>query len=271
MQSTHDFMQRRVRRRLLLLGASTLALPAWAQSAGAGAAIRVAAASDLQLALPGIVAAFERETGLKVTVTYGASGNLARQLAQGLPMDIFMSADEALVARLHQSGWARDAGVVYAQGRLALVVPREATPGKTMPLDADLRSLENFSAMAGQQGKFSIANPEHAPYGRAAKAALEKVGLWQPLQPHLVLGENVSQATQFVSTGAAVAGLVALSLASSPELAKSIHHVAINPALHPPIIQRMALHVNAAAAAQRFYAHMQTEPVQRVLKSHGLG
>jgi molybdate transport system substrate-binding protein len=267
MQSMHDFMQRRV----LCLGAVASALPAWAQPADARAAIRVAAASDLQLALPSIVAAFERDTGLQVIVTYGASGNLARQLAQGLPMDLFMSADEALVARLHSAGWAKDAGVVYAHGRLALAVPREATAGKTPPLDANLRGLEAFSAALGRQGKFAIANPEHAPYGRAAKAALEKAGLWPALQPHLVLGENVSQATQFVSTGAAVAGLVALSLAASPELGKSIRHIAVNPALHPPIIQRMALQASAGAPAQRLYAYLQSEPAQRILKSHGLG
>lgn len=265
MQSMHDFMQRR----LFLAALGSTALPVLAQTASGP--VRVAAASDLQLALPGIVAAFERETGLKVTVTYGASGNLARQLAQGLPMDLFMSADEALVARLHQSGWARDAGVVYAQGRLALVVPRESAAGKTLALDADLRGLQAFSAMAGPLGKFAIANPDHAPYGRAAKAALEKTGLWPSLQPHLVLGENVSQATQFVRTGAAQAALVALSLASAPELAANTRHIAINPALHPPIIQRMALQVNASTAAQRFYAYLQTEQAQRILKSHGLG
>ena len=214
MQSTHDFMQRR----LLCLGAAASVLPARAQPVDTRAAIRVAAASDLQLALPSILAAFEQGTGLQVIVTYGASGNLARQLAQGLPMDLFMSADEALVARLHSKGWAKDAGVVYAHGRLALAVPREAAAGKTPPLDADLRGLEAFSAKLGTQGKFAMANPEHAPYGRAAKTALEKAGLWQALQPRLVLGENVSQATQFVSTGAALAGLVSVSLAGAPAL-----------------------------------------------------
>jgi molybdate transport system substrate-binding protein len=267
MQSTHDFMQRR----LLCLGAAASVLPAGAQPADTRAAIRVAAASDLQLALPSILAAFERDTGLPVTVTYGASGNLARQLAQGLPMDLFMSADEALVARLHSTGWAKDAGVVYAHGWLALAVPREAAAGKTPPLDADLRGLEAFSVKFGTQGKFAIANPEHAPYGRAAKAALEKAGLWPALQPHLVLGENVSQATQFVSTGAAVAGLVALSLAGSPELAKSIRHIAVNPALHPPIIQRMALQASAGSPAQRLYAYLQSDSAKKILAAHGLG
>jgi molybdate transport system substrate-binding protein len=265
MQSTHDFMQRR----FLVLGTAAQALPAWAQSADARAAVRLAAASDLQLVLPGIVAAFEQGTGVQVIVTYGASGNLARQLAQGLPADLFMSADEALVARLHGAGWAQDAGVVYAQGRLALAVPREAAAGKTPPLDADLRGWQAFSAHAGASGKFAMANPEHAPYGRAAKAALEKTGLWPALQRHLVLGENVSQATQAVSSGAAQAGLVALSLALAPALVQRIRHIAINPALHPPIIQRMALHKGAGMAAQSLYAHLQTAKVQGLLQTHG--
>ena len=100
-------------------------------ASGAGAfaqtaPIRVAAASDLKFVLGELGALFERETGLKLAITFGSSGNLARQLVQGLPMDLFLSADEALIERLHKAGWARDAGVVYARGRLAWVVPKSS-------------------------------------------------------------------------------------------------------------------------------------------------
>ena len=253
MQSTHDFMPLR---RNLLLGLASFSVGALAQNAP----IRVAAASDLKFVLSELGARFERETGLQLAITYGSSGNLARQLTQGLPMDLFLSADEALIDRLHKAGWARDAGVVYARGRLAWVVPKNSQAA----LDADLKGLK------GHKGKLSIANPEHAPYGRAARAALQQAGLWDKLQPQLVLGENVSQAMQFVSTGAAQAALVALTLASAPELAARIRYTAVNPALHPPIIQRMALQRNAGSGAQRFYEFLQSPVAKQLFQQHGL-
>lgn len=264
MQSTHDFMpHRRIGLTVLSALAASAALPAQAQST-AGATVRVAAASDLQFALAALAAQFERETGIRSVLTFGSSGNLTRQLEQGLPMDLFLSADESLIHRLHQGGWARDAGVVYARGRLAWVVQKASSS----VLSGQLAGLE---ASLGASGKLAIANPDHAPYGRAARAALQTAGLWQPLQSRLVLGENVSQATQFVSTGSAQAGLVALSLAVSPAVAASTRHIAVNEALHPPIIQRMALHRAAPASAQQLYAFLQTSAAKQVFAGHGLG
>jgi molybdate transport system substrate-binding protein len=253
MQSAHDFM---LHRRSALLSLAVLGTGAIAQAPP----IRVAAASDLKFVLSELATRFERETGLKPAITYGSSGNLARQLAQGLPMDVFLSADEALIERLHKAGWARDAGVVYARGRLAWAVPKES---KAL-LDADLNGLRGYT------GKLAIANPEHAPYGRAARAALQSAGLWQQVQSQLVLGENVSQVMQFVSTGAAPAAIVALSLASAPELAARIRYAALNPALHPPIIQRMTLHRAAPPAAWKFYEYLQTPASKQLFERHGL-
>ncbi len=253
MQSTHDFMPHR---RNLLLSLAALGAGAFAQTTP----IRVVAASDLKFVLAALASQFERETGLKLAITYGSSGNLARQLEQGLPMDLFLSADEALIERLHKAGWARDAGVVYARGRLAWAVPKDSQA----VLDADLKGLQNH------KGKLAIANPEHAPYGRAARAALQQAGLWDQLQSQIVLGENVSQAMQFVSTGAALAAIVALSLATAPEVAARIRHIAVNPALHPPIIQRMALQRSAGAEAQRFYEFLQTPTAKKLFQHYGL-
>lgn len=234
-------------------------------ASGAGAfaqtaPIRVAAASDLKFVLGELGALFERETGLKLAITFGSSGNLARQLVQGLPMDLFLSADEALIERLHKAGWARDAGVVYARGRLAWVVPKSSNA----VLDTELSGLRGFG------GKVAIANPEHAPYGRAARSALQQTGLWDALKSQLILGENVSQAMQFVSTGAAPAALVALSLAWAPELNARIRHIAVNPRLHPPIVQRMALHLAAGSGAERFYTFLQSPTAKQLLQQHGL-
>ncbi len=246
------------------LGAAAALLAFTHTSAGAQEAlIRVAAASDLKFAMAQLGKAFEMETGFKLAITFGSSGNLARQLEQGLPMDLFLSADEALVFRLAAAGWAKDRGVVYAIGRLAWLLPRSSSAA----LSGDLKGL---ASALGEGGKLAIANPEHAPYGRAARAALQSAGLWQSLQSRLVLGENVSQATQFVSSGAAQAGLVALSLALAPEVAERTRHAIVDSSLHPPLIQRMALHRSAPLAAQQFYAFLQTGAAKKILSSHGL-
>ena len=266
MQSTHDFMlhRRAVLGGLALGGMGVFAgSPAWAQNASQPAVIRVAAASDLKFALIELSARFERETSSKLAITFGSSGNLARQLEQGLPMDLFLSADEALIFRLAKSGWARDEGVVYGRGQLVWLVPK-ASAAK---LDEDLKGL---LASLGSSGKLSIANPEHAPYGRAAQSALLSLGLWQTVQSRLVLGESVTQATQFVSTGAAPSGLVALSLALAPELATTTRYVTVKNTLYPPIIQRMALSRTASFSAQRFYAFLQTDASKAVLRANGL-
>jgi molybdate transport system substrate-binding protein len=154
--------------------------------------------------------------------------------------------------------------VVYGRGQLVWMVSK----GSEVVLDADLKGL---AASLGIAGKLSIANPDHAPYGRAARSALQALGLWQGLQSRLVLGESVTQATQFVSTGAAQAGLVALSLALAPELAASTRYVVVQDKLYPPIIQRMALSRSASHAAQQFYAFLQTEASRDVLRANGLG
>jgi molybdate transport system substrate-binding protein len=264
MQSKHDVMHHRrsVLARWMAGGLYAAAgLPAWAQVVSP---IRVAAASDLKFALAQLGTRFEQETGLKLAVTYGSSGNLARQLEQGLPMDLFLSADEALVIRLAKSGWARDEGVIYGRGQLVWLVPKNSGAA----LDADLKGL---AASLGRTGKLSIANPEHAPYGRAARSALQALGLWESLQSRLVLGESVTQATQFVSTGAATAGLVALSLALAPELSSSTRYVVVNAKLYPPIIQRMALRKTTSPAAQKLYAFLQTDRAKAVLRANGLG
>lgn len=266
MQSTHDFM---LKRRTLVSGLTAGA--AGLMSSGMGIAqtppIRVAAASDLKFALAELGDRFARETGIKVAVTFGSSGNLARQLEQGLPMDLFLSADEALVLRLAKNGWARDEGVVYGIGRLAWIVPKTSNPKPEAAISASLKGL---TSALGDAGKLSIANPDHAPYGRAARAALQSAGLWPAIQSRLVLGENVSQATQFVSTHAAAVGLVALSLATAPEVAARTHYGVVDASLHPPIVQRMALHRLAPASAQRFYAFLQSDDAKKVLSSHGL-
>ena len=228
----------------------------------------VAAAANLQPVLAELVPLFEREqTGKskgKVTLTIGSSANLVRQIQQGLPAELFLSADEDFALRLAAAGLTLGPGVVYATGRIVLVVPA----GSPLLLDAQLNGLQ---AGLSQVQKFAIANPELAPYGKAAVQALQKQGLWPALQGKIVLGENIAQTTQYVTTGAAQAGITALSLVLAPEVAARVRYVLIADNLHAPVRQRMVLLKNAGPAARAFYGFLQTPAAQAVLKRYGYG
>lgn len=271
-----------IRRRRLLQGgaaAGCMGGAGWSLSgrgqAIAGAPVRVAAASDLKFALTLIANQFQKETGHGVALSFGSSGNFAQQIAQGLPVDLFMSADEAYVFRLTQAGMTRvldsspgapamayDQGSRYATGRIALLLAKSST----IALDARLSGLQSGWH---QVTKFALANPEHAPYGRAAKQALLKLGLWEMVRPKLVLGENIAQATQFVTSGAAQAGITALSLALAPQVASSSQHLRLPDSLHEPLHQRMVLLKSANAGAVAFYAYLQSPAARAVLTQYG--
>jgi molybdate transport system substrate-binding protein len=244
--------------RSLLLVLLAAAWPARADDA------LIAAASDLRFALDEIVADFARDGGGSVRVVYGSSGNFRRQIAEGAPFDLFMSADERYVFDLAKEGRLADDGVVYAVGRLALVVPA----GSPLALDPTLVDLSKAVA-DGRVKKFAIANPEHAPYGRAAREALTSVGVWSAIEPKLVLGENVSQAAQFAASGSAQGGLVALSLALAPRALGDARHVAIPQSMHAPLRQRMALTMRAGEVARRLYGYLQQPAARAVLRRYG--
>ena len=222
----------------------------------------IAAASDLKFALGDVAARFEAETGHRVALNFGSSGNFARQIQQGAPFELFMSADEDFVFRLADAGLTRDRGTLYGVGRIVLFTPR----GSTLKLDADLQGVR--TGWSGVR-KFAIANPEHAPYGRAAQQALQTLGLWQLVQPKLVLGENIAQTAQFVTSGSAEAGVIALSLALAPEVARQGQHVLLAESLHRPLRQRMVLTRRAGATATMFYRYLQTAPARGILRQYG--
>ena len=243
--------------------AATCALPAVAQLREADVKrVTVAAASDLKFALTDLVAQFERESQHRFAVNLGSSGNFAQQIRNGLPVDLFLSADEEYVFQLADVGLTRDRGALYAIGRIALYVPTKSL----LRLDSELRGLmEQWAGVT----KFAIANPEHAPYGRAAKQALQQLGLWDRVSSKLVMGENISQATQFVATGAAQAGITALSLAVAPEIASLGKHVVLPERLHAPLRQRMVLLKNASPGAWAFYDFLQSSAAKTVLARYG--
>lgn len=224
----------------------------------------IAAASDLQYALTEVAAGFERASGRSVKLTFGSSGNFVRQITQGAPFELFFSADEAYARELSERGLTVDGGALYAVGRLALFVPRGS------PVKADAR-LEDFAAALadGRLKKIAIANPEHAPYGRAAREVLVKKGLWQKAQGHLVMGENISQAAQFAASGSVEAGLVAYSLVLSARMAQAGKYALLPADWHDPLRQRMVLLKGAGETARLFYAYAQSPPARTVFEKHG--
>jgi molybdate transport system substrate-binding protein len=207
-----------------LLGAATAA----AAGAPAPQPLTVYGAADLALALKEIVPLFEKAAGARVTLVLGSTGNLAKQIENGAPADVFFAADEGFVDSLRASGIViSETRTLYAQGRLVLAT--SVNTGLTLKGLSDLTRPEIR--------RIAVANPAHAPYGRAARQALRSAGLWERLRPRLVYGENIRHALQFVESGAVEAGIVALSIANVPD----IRAVPIDPALHEPLNQVAAV------------------------------
>jgi len=224
----------------------------------------IAAAADLQFALTDIAARFRQDTGQSVTLTFGSSGNFLRQIQQGAPYQLYLSADESLVMQLSAAGLTEDDGVRYAIGRIALF----AAHASPLAVDAGLDGLREALA-AGQIGRFAIANPEHAPYGKAAEQALKQQGLWEALASRLVLGENVAQAAQFATSGAVQGGIVAYSLVLSPSIARLGTFALLPASWHAPLHQRMVLLRNAGPVAREFYAYLGQPVARAVLAEYG--
>ncbi|MCC5983064.1 MAG: molybdate ABC transporter substrate-binding protein [Rhodobacteraceae bacterium] len=251
---------------LATLAAAVLGIlhPAAAPASAREGAPVIAAASDLQFAVEEVAAAFTAETGLRVRLAMGSTGNFARQIREGAPFEIFMAADEQFIADLHAEGFTRDAGDLYAIGRLVIIVPQ----GGMLKPDPSLDHLAEMLA-AGQITRFAIANPEHAPYGMRAREALVARGLWEDLQAVLVLGENVSQAAQFALSGNAEGGIIAWSLALAPQVARRGVHALIPEDWHAPLRQRMALLNGAGPVAEAFYAFMMAPEAREIMARHG--
>lgn len=234
----------------------------------AGAPI-VAAASDLQFALTEAVERYQQETDNTLRLNFGSSGNFRRQIAQGAPFELYLSADERYVQALYDEGHTKDEGVIYAIGRLVWLqrAGRDNLPNEDSPLSAVQEALENYAS--GTTERIALANPEHAPYGVAAQQALEHVGLWEQTEPLRVLGENVSQAAQFALSDDARGGLVAYSLALAPAVGERSKYVLIPESWHSPLRQRMVLTNQAGEVASDFYHWLQQDEGQAILRRYG--
>jgi molybdate transport system substrate-binding protein len=239
------------------LTVSGLDVPAFGQE------LRVAAASDLQAALPAIGAQFEKATGQHVALTFGSSGNFSTQIENGAPFDVFMSADIDYPKRLETIGLAEPGSLYeYATGRLVLWTRNDSgidvKRGLIVLADARVRRI-------------AIANPAHAPYGRAAVAAIRREGVYDRVQSKFVLGENISQTAQFAQSGNAEVGLIALALALSPALKNGGAYVEVSPALYPPIEQAAVVLASSKqkALATRFVEMLKEPPARAILQSFG--
>ena len=220
--------------------------------------INVAAAADLQFAFQEIGELFEQETGIQVVFIFGSSGQLAQQIENGAPFDAFAAANIFYVEQLKEKGLLRpETQRLYAQGHIVLAVHRASGVQATRLEDLQQPSIR----------KVAIANPDHAPYGVAAKEALESLGLWEAVRPKLVYGENVRQALQFVQTGNAEAGIIALSVANVPEVTYTV----IDDHLHKPLNQAMAVlaRTSQPSEASAFLEFVNSPQGRSVMKRYG--
>lgn len=239
---------------------------AWPGLVGARSPVRlqIAAASNLKFVLADLTSQYRRQTGVEIEVILGASGNLARQILQGLPVVQFISADEERVAELFKAGRTLDAGQRYAQGRLALVVPHHSALPLAQGVAALVRALRPGD-------KFAIANPALAPYGLASQEVLLRTGVGPLPAQQQVWGDNIGQALQFVATGAAQAGITALALAQAPEMSARIRFEPIEPRWHAPLHQRMVLLQGASPAARAWQQYLLGAEAQAIFARHGYG
>ena len=240
------------------------AIPAFAQQSKPDTELLVAAAADLNPALKDIAQQFEKKTGVRVKLSFGASGALTQQIQNGAPFDIFFSADLEYPRQLTAQGQADAASLYkYALGKLVLWVPADS------PLDLQHQGMNVL--LDPSVKKIAIANPQHAPYGRAAVEALRHAGLYDRVSSRFVMGENVSQTAQFAESGNAQVGFVALAHAMSPAVKDRGKYWVIPADYCPPLEQAVVIVSKSQhkTEAQKFLEFLRTEEAQKILKDYG--
>lgn len=245
--------------RLLIL----ICLFAAGQTTHAAEKITIAAAADIKFALDEIVVLFGKSHPAdQVETIYGSSGKFQAQIRQGAPFDLYFSADIAYPRKLKEEGFAASEVQPYALGRIVLWSPARDAAKMTI---ADLAD--------SSVRKVAIANPKHAPYGKRAEEALKAAGVWEKVEARLVYGENIAQTAQFVQSGNAEVGIVALSLALSPELAKQGSYALISDKLHQPLEQGFIVTRRAVdnPLAQEFARFMSGQEARAVMVRYGFG
>jgi molybdate transport system substrate-binding protein len=267
-QSTRSMVSRMVERKrvkallgalFVLLAICCVGLPGRA----AAAELKIAAASDLTFVFKDVTAQFEKQTGNKVKLTYGSSGNFYSQIQNGAPFDLFFSADVSFPKKLAAAGLIEPGSIYeYARGEIVIWVPNasklDLSKGLSVLLDPGI-------------GKIAIANPIHAPYGAAAVSALEHEKIYDQVKSKFVMGENISQTAQFVQSGNADIGIVALSLAMAPAMKSSGRYVVVPPEDYPPLIQAAAIVKSSTnkALATQFLKFVKQPDTVALMASYG--
>lgn len=222
--------------------------------------LTVAAAADLKFAMEEIATAYRTANPSDtLTIIYGSSGKFATQIRQGAPFDLYFSADISYPQALEKEGFAGSAVTRYARGRIVLW---------SASVDAQTLTLKDLPQSRFK--RIAIANPKHAPYGKRAEEALRNAGVWERIASRLVYGENIAQTAQFVMSGNAQIGVIALSLALSPEYAKQRYYL-IPDTMHEPLDQGFIITRRAVSntAARRFAQYMNTQAVRTILNRYG--
>jgi molybdate transport system substrate-binding protein len=225
--------------------------------------ITVAAAADLQFAMQEIGSRFQQESGKTVKFIYGSSGNFAQQLQNGAPFDMFFSANLDYPRQLDAAGLIEPGSFYeYAVGKIVVWVPNDSK----LDLSSGLKALLDPSIK-----KIAIANPQHAPYGKAAVAALQKENIYDQVKDKFVLGENISQTASFVASGSADVGIVALSLALSPNMKDKGRYVEVPSGDYPAIEQACVIMRSSKNkdVAQRFLQFVQSLTIKDLLRKYG--
>jgi molybdate transport system substrate-binding protein len=225
--------------------------------------ITIAAAADLQSVMQDVSARFQKETGKTVKLIYGSSGNFFQQIQNGAPFDMFFSANVDFPKKLEAAGLTEPGSFYqYATGKIVLLVPNDSK----IDVSSGLQSLLNPAIK-----KVAIANPQHAPYGQAAVAAMKKENIDDKIADKLVLGENISQTASFVLSGAADAGVVALSLALSPSMKDKSRYVEIPNSDYPPIEQACVILKSSQqrAVAREFLNLIKTPAIAELFRNYG--
>ena len=229
----------------------------------AAQSITVAAAADLQFAMQDVAAQFQKETGKELKLIYGSSGNFFQQLQNGAPFDMFFSANLDYPKKLESAGLTEPGSYYqYAKGKIVLWVLKDSK----LDVSSGLQALLNASIK-----KIAVANPQHAPYGQAAVAAMQKEGIYDKVKDKFVLGENISQTASFVMSGSADIGIVALSLALSPNMKDKGRYFEVPAGDYPPINQACVILRSAEnkETAKQFLSFIKTAEVAETFRKYG--
>jgi len=222
--------------------------------------IRVAAATNLRYVLPAIAKEFEKQTGYQLAISFAASGTLTTQIQHGAPFEVFLSADPHYVERLIKAEFTEGDPVNYAQAQLALFAAKHSP----LNIDDGIVSLK-IALEQGKLNKLAIANPRHAPYGQAAQKELEKLGIWQQIQPHLLVAENASQAIQFCLSSSVDAGIVAYGHVIQAVIAEKGRYIKLETTLQ----QQAILVRGASESAKQFINFIQQQPAKTIFLQYG--